>query len=465
MTDASPAVEVLGAAWCVDTARTLRCLRRLRVPFHATDVDDHLDALEEVTRLTGGERRTPVVRVGDRVLVEPSNAALVQALEQAGVLAPSTVHAFEHGQNIGRSGAVAAAGGRRVGDRGDARRAGPVRVPLRVAAVGLALTAAIGWCPVYDAQGVTSVGGPGDHPDEAEREPWWVTHPSSCRVPGAPTVSLLDPSLRAILNATHGDPFAVLGPHVEGGRLVIRTFLPRAAGRARDRRRCGDAGPRDDACGIRTALFEAALDGVTTIVPYRFEVTWRDSGDVADVDDPYRFGLLLGDLDLYLMGEGRHQQLQSCPRRASDGHRRRRRDALCRLGAERATGQRGRRLERVGRTRPPDAPTTAARRLGAVRAGRWRRRALQVRARVGRGRAAVPQGRPVRAAWRAAAGHRLGRLRREHLRLAGRRVDCAADAAPRSARSADLDLRGASRVVGARRGRRVPVVSGAGRPA
>jgi len=48
-------------------------------------------------------------------------------------------------------------------------------VPLRVFAVGLALTAAIGWCPVYDSQGVTSVGGPGDHPDEAERDEWLAT--------------------------------------------------------------------------------------------------------------------------------------------------------------------------------------------------------------------------------------------------------------------------------------------------
>lgn len=185
MTDASPPIEVLGAAWCVDTARTLRCLRRLRVPAHAVDVDDHLDALHEVMRLTGGERRTPVVRVGDRVLVEPSNAALVQALETGGALAPSTVHAFEHGQNIGdldRLLRLAAAGLTLVGTRA---MPAPVRVPLRLAAVGLALTAVIGWCPVYDAQGMTSVGGPGDHPDEAEREPWFAPtrHPAASLEP------------------------------------------------------------------------------------------------------------------------------------------------------------------------------------------------------------------------------------------------------------------------------------------
>lgn len=174
MTDRS-GVEVLGASWCVDTARTLRCLRRLRVPFHVTDVDDHLDALQEVARLTGGTRRTPVVRIGDLFLVEPANGVLVEALESAGRLAPSTVHAFEHGQNVGdleRFLRLAGAGLAIVATRG---WPWPVRVPLRLAAVGLALTGASGWCPVYDAQGVTSVGGPGDHPDEAERSPWWAS--------------------------------------------------------------------------------------------------------------------------------------------------------------------------------------------------------------------------------------------------------------------------------------------------
>jgi glutaredoxin len=175
MTDAPPAVEVLGAAWCLDTARTMRCLRRLRVPFHAIDVDHHLDALQEVARLTGGERRTPVVLVRSRVLVEPSNAALVHALEEERVLAPSTVHAFEHGQNVGDLERLLrlAAAGLAIAATRDAPA--PLRVPLRVVAIGLALTAAVGWCPVYDARGLTSVGGPGDHPDEAERDLWFAS--------------------------------------------------------------------------------------------------------------------------------------------------------------------------------------------------------------------------------------------------------------------------------------------------
>jgi glutaredoxin len=193
MTDASPAVEVLGAAWCVDTARTLRCLRRLRIPFTATDVDDHLEALQEVTRITGGERRTPVVRIGQQVLVEPPNTELVQALETAGLLAPSTVLAFEHGQNVGDLERVLRLIGAGLAIAATADTPAAVRVPIRGLAVGLALTAVVGWCPVYDARGVTSVGGPGDHPDEAERDSWLApTRPAG---PPNPWRQRADPSL------------------------------------------------------------------------------------------------------------------------------------------------------------------------------------------------------------------------------------------------------------------------------
>ena len=175
MTDASSLVEVLGAAWCADTARTARCLRRLRVPFRMRDVDQDLDGVTEVTSVTGGAMRTPVIRIGARVLVEPSNAALVEALEADGRLAPSTVYAFEHGQNVGdveRALRLVGAGVTLAATHG---APWPVRVPLRLAAIGLAWTAVLGWCPVYDAQGLTSVGGPGDHPEEAERDPWWAS--------------------------------------------------------------------------------------------------------------------------------------------------------------------------------------------------------------------------------------------------------------------------------------------------
>ncbi len=117
----------------------------------------------------------------------------------------------------------------------------------------------------------------------------------------------LEPSLRAVLNATHGDPFAVLGPHVDAGRLVIRAFVPRAS--AVRALLSGPAAAHEMTERHPDGLFEVTLDAITSVVPYQLEVTDRQDGQVTVIDDPYRFGVLLGDLDLYLIGEGRHQNL------------------------------------------------------------------------------------------------------------------------------------------------------------
>lgn len=167
-------VEVFGADWCTDTARTIRCLRRLQIPFAAIDVDDDLEALREALHLNAGQRRTPVVRVGGRVLVEPSNEALLVALEEARLLAPSTVHALEHGQNVGDLERLLRLAAACAAIASTTRAPWPIRLPIRLAAIGVALTAAVGWCPVYDARGVSSLGGPGDRPDESERDEWFV---------------------------------------------------------------------------------------------------------------------------------------------------------------------------------------------------------------------------------------------------------------------------------------------------
>jgi 1,4-alpha-glucan branching enzyme len=105
------------------------------------------------------------------------------------------------------------------------------------------------------------------------------------------------------------DPFAELGPHRRAGAggFVIRALQP--AARAIDVRivSSGALVPmrRRDASG----LFEAVLPGsVDDEVPdYRLRVTY--SGDhVLELDDPYRYGRVLTDFDLYLLGEGTHHR-------------------------------------------------------------------------------------------------------------------------------------------------------------
>jgi 1,4-alpha-glucan branching enzyme len=102
------------------------------------------------------------------------------------------------------------------------------------------------------------------------------------------------------------EPFAVLGPHLEkkGRRdaLVIRTMQP-AAQRVELLREGGEAVEmeRVHASGV----YEVALEGVPADTRYRFRITWPGD-ETAEIEDPYRFPRVLGDLDLYLFGEGRH---------------------------------------------------------------------------------------------------------------------------------------------------------------
>lgn len=100
----------------------------------------------------------------------------------------------------------------------------------------------------------------------------------------------------AIVAGSHGDPFAVLGPH--GG--VIRTFQPHA-------RRVWAAGPAGEAELTRVhdhGLFAAKVDAGLA-KSYRLRLELGD-GRLETVEDPYRFPPVLGELDIHLLVEGNH---------------------------------------------------------------------------------------------------------------------------------------------------------------
>jgi 1,4-alpha-glucan branching enzyme len=111
----------------------------------------------------------------------------------------------------------------------------------------------------------------------------------------------VDVALSALTAGLNQDPFAVLGPHPDESGLgtVVRAFLPVAL--SVDLRLEGESRPmtRRHPDGI----FEATFDG--QIRDYRLLVTYPGNRVVLQ-DDPYRYGQVLSDFDLHLLGEGTH---------------------------------------------------------------------------------------------------------------------------------------------------------------
>jgi 1,4-alpha-glucan branching enzyme len=111
--------------------------------------------------------------------------------------------------------------------------------------------------------------------------------------------------LRRLVTGAHHDPHSVLGVHSDrdtgaAGTTVARAYRPGAksvtllAGEQRY--------PLDESAeGVFTAVLPEATGS------YVFEVDY--GGDPVLVDDPYRWLPTLGELDLHLLGEGRHERL------------------------------------------------------------------------------------------------------------------------------------------------------------
>ena len=113
------------------------------------------------------------------------------------------------------------------------------------------------------------------------------------------------------------DPFAVLGPHADARGTVVRTFAPPAE-------RIELIGPNDELLAIMQPTGPAGLF-VGRIDPqrgYRFRIRWP-GGLTQITEDPYSFGLLLGELDVYLLAEGNHLELGRCLGAQAMTHRRR----------------------------------------------------------------------------------------------------------------------------------------------
>ncbi|MEU7751292.1 1,4-alpha-glucan branching protein GlgB [Micromonospora sp. NPDC049171] len=110
-------------------------------------------------------------------------------------------------------------------------------------------------------------------------------------------MSFIDARLEAILSDEIADPHAVLGAHRHGDTTVVRT-IRRGADRVE---LVLPTSTRPMTRVHPIGLFEATVDG--SVTDYRLSV------DGEPADDPYRHPPSLGELDLHLIGEGRHERL------------------------------------------------------------------------------------------------------------------------------------------------------------
>ncbi len=111
--------------------------------------------------------------------------------------------------------------------------------------------------------------------------------------------------LELVIRGEYKDPFTVLGMHREKGKLVVRALLPQAVSVS-----VIESSSGKEIVALRrwddSALFVAEMTGKKELFPYRLKIDWGDH--VQELEDPYRFPPVLGDIDVWLLTEGTHHR-------------------------------------------------------------------------------------------------------------------------------------------------------------
>ncbi|MFF5483304.1 1,4-alpha-glucan branching enzyme [Streptomyces sp. NPDC012935] len=119
------------------------------------------------------------------------------------------------------------------------------------------------------------------------------------------TAPALDPADRErLLSGAHHDPHALLGAHPVPGGIAFRALRPFARAVS-----VVAGGERTALVSEGGGLFSGVLP-LKEIPAYTLLVSYAEGGsDECEVHDPYRFLPALGELDLHLIREGRHEEL------------------------------------------------------------------------------------------------------------------------------------------------------------
>lgn len=108
--------------------------------------------------------------------------------------------------------------------------------------------------------------------------------------------------LDQLVDGEHGHPHAVLGAHPHEGGVTVRVL--RHLARSVEVVHAGGTVPLTHE---RSGVWAGVLP-LADVPDYRLRVTYDDAASV-EVDDPYRFLPTLGETDLHLVNEGRHENL------------------------------------------------------------------------------------------------------------------------------------------------------------
>jgi len=111
--------------------------------------------------------------------------------------------------------------------------------------------------------------------------------------------------LDLVVNGRHGNPHDVLGAHVHEGTVTVRAFRPLA-----DSVSVVHGNEKVPLDHEHEGIWAGVVD-LPDVPDYRLEVSYPGA-PAQVVDDAYRYLPTLGELDLHLINEGRHEQLGTC---------------------------------------------------------------------------------------------------------------------------------------------------------
>ena len=112
-------------------------------------------------------------------------------------------------------------------------------------------------------------------------------------------------AINALFAGDYADPFSVLGMHQTVQGLEVRALLPDASEvwviETKTGRKCGQL-----KCLDSRGFFSGIIPRRKNMFRYQLAVNWHGQQNL--IDDAYRFGPLLADMDAWLLAEGTHQR-------------------------------------------------------------------------------------------------------------------------------------------------------------